>query len=312
MPRTVRVATPGVVQHVISRFVDKRWELAGDEERREYLRRLGRALATSDWRCLAYCLMSNHLHFAMMAGEQPLASWALRVNPAFSRWLNKRHDRLGPVLANRPANYNIAPDRIARTVAYIHNNPVTAGVVEGARDSDWSSHRAYLGLDEAPRWLDVSMGMQLMGVKSKNSFDKLVVSSVGVHWAEPDHTVVRSKARQRGAVEVGSAFVSESVEFPLLARPFAAVPARIEDVLLIASNTLGVEEMPRRHARGDQAKLKRLVVHAARQAGISGSDAAAALNVSRQRASKIALTPLDEAEQEVARLIVERVRARDA
>ena len=36
---------------------------------------------------------------------------------------------------------------------YVHNNPVRAGVVDRASDSNWSSHRAYLGLEESPKWL---------------------------------------------------------------------------------------------------------------------------------------------------------------
>ena len=38
-------------------------------------------------------------------------------------------------------------------IRYVHNNPVRAGVVERASESDWSSHRAYLGLAPTPDWL---------------------------------------------------------------------------------------------------------------------------------------------------------------
>src|SRR5207344_226300 len=102
MPRSPRRTTPGALHHVISRFVDRRWYLSADREREKYLNLLGRALSQTDWRCIAYCLMSNHLHLAMVAGERSLDSWVRKVNSPFAHWLNAEHDRLGPVFANRP------------------------------------------------------------------------------------------------------------------------------------------------------------------------------------------------------------------
>ncbi|NVB81721.1 MAG: hypothetical protein HOV81_25225, partial [Kofleriaceae bacterium] len=59
--------------------MDREWFLTSDNERRYYLQLLARALRQTDWRCVAYCLMSNHLHFAMIAGEKNLESWAKKV-----------------------------------------------------------------------------------------------------------------------------------------------------------------------------------------------------------------------------------------
>ena len=70
--RTARATPEGEVHHVISRFVDGRFFLTTDSERAHYLRLLGKALQKSDWTCLAYAVMSSHIHLAMIAGRKPL------------------------------------------------------------------------------------------------------------------------------------------------------------------------------------------------------------------------------------------------
>jgi len=54
MPRLPRFIEPGTVYHLISRFVDREWFIKREDERRTYLRLLGRALLDSDWRCFSF------------------------------------------------------------------------------------------------------------------------------------------------------------------------------------------------------------------------------------------------------------------
>src|SRR5215467_11293888 len=135
--RMARLFVPEVVYHLIWRFVDRRWFFTADEERETYLRMLGHALSQTEWRCLAYALMSNHIHLAAVAGRDPLGPWAKAVNSNFAQWMNQRHGRLGPLIADRPRAHATAPEKEAGVISYIHNNPVRARVVERASDSTW-------------------------------------------------------------------------------------------------------------------------------------------------------------------------------
>jgi hypothetical protein len=54
--------------------------------------------------------------------------------------------------------------RAARLLAYQHLNPVSAKVVDHAADSTWTSHRAYVGTQPAPDWLEVKLGLSLCGL----------------------------------------------------------------------------------------------------------------------------------------------------
>jgi hypothetical protein len=59
----------------------------------------------------------------------------------------------GPVFAGPPKTVNFSDDKAGYLAAYLHNNPVRAGIVQNAADSTWTSHRAYIGLDPAPDFL---------------------------------------------------------------------------------------------------------------------------------------------------------------
>jgi hypothetical protein len=315
MARIARLTTPGALHHVISRFVDRDWLVSSDHERAFYLGLLGRALQTSDWRCLAYCLMSNHIHLAMVAGRQELQSWAKKVNSPFAIWLNDQRGRLGPVYADRPSTYRVPGGREPELLAYIHNNPVRARVVATARDSTWSSHRAYLGLEARPPWLHVGEGLQRAACPADpDRFDGFVNGLRDARPAFPDLGVARSAARRHGPFEIATPTLSDSVEVPIVSRTFAPQRPPVTAIVEAVASQLGVSAiaMSRPHARGDVASGKRIVVHAAVALGIAISDAATAVNVSRQRGSAVAKQALSRDERAVANEIVALLGGRRA
>lgn len=185
MPRYRRQIATGSVQHIISRFVNREFRFASSssgtrDARQEYLRRAARVLQRSDWRALGFVLMSSHVHWAMQAGSQPSSAVIKPLHSGFATWLNTLEGRLGPVFADRHRNLTFEGPSAALLLAYIHNNPVRAGVVADPADSSWTSHRAYLGLVPAPPWLDVQLGLHLCGFDASASgrlrFHELVVA----------------------------------------------------------------------------------------------------------------------------------------
>jgi REP-associated tyrosine transposase len=144
----------GGLFHVIIRFHNREYLLDFPDARSRYLDALGRGIERSDVRLFAYCLMSSHIHLLLQLGRTTLGTFTKSVNTGWVNWLNKRFKRLGTAMANRPASVFCDSDTYAlELVRYIHNNPVRAGVVASAEGSAWSSHRAYLGLDEPAKWL---------------------------------------------------------------------------------------------------------------------------------------------------------------
>src|SRR5262249_10548095 len=80
--------------------------------------------------------------------------------------------RIGALFVRGPRDIRTPADRVASLLAYIHNNPVRAGVVSTAADSDWTSHRAYLGLERRPPWLQVDLALARAGFSTPEAFDE--------------------------------------------------------------------------------------------------------------------------------------------
>lgn len=271
MPRTARLTTPGVLYEVESRLLDGR-ALTSNEECERFLVLFGRALERSDWRCVAYRLKGHRLCFAMIAGEQPLDSWTRRAHGAFARWFNRRHDRRGSLFADRPSTRAVSSKCVASVIADLHRDRAPGATV--------SSHRIYLGLSAAPKWLQVAEGLERAGFADPQSFN----AYVGADRYEWLDQASRMRVPGRGdglelpAVVRGGPIRSAHVSSHVLAL-LVAVARRCE---------LPLDALRRRYARGPVSRAKRVAIHAAVNAGISLAHVAAALDVTRQRGSAIA------------------------
>jgi hypothetical protein len=303
--RIIRRNHPGVYYHLIARFVENRWFLDTPDARACYLRLLGRALADSDWSCLAYALMSNHIHLLMRAGATLLKSWGLRVHPPFAIWINDRLERIGPVFTRGPRDYAIPLERARHVIAYIHKNPVRAGVVARASDSTWTSHRAYAGLVRSPSWLAVDEGLALSGFTDRVDFAGWIDQEAGDPGYETV-TEVQRTARKRATIEVATP--SHNV-VPLVARPGTAVridPRRVI-VAVAAYMDLSLDAITSRRRNPIIHAARVIAVHVARQLHVAGADIAASLGITPQAVSKIALRPAPAALSSTIALVLERL-----
>lgn len=290
--RIRRVIEPTVTYHVISRFVDKRWYLETDEDRELYLRLLGTALRESDWRLLAYALMSSHTHLEVIAGFTAFGALMKRVHAPFARIVNERRAGLGPLFADRPAAWGLRTADEGRAIAYIHNNPVRANVASSARDSAWTSHRAYIGLAPRPAWLAVDEGLARCGVEAAE-FDAWVASTLPCDLTESVAGIHRV-ARRRGAIELGTP-ISNPLVTPLVARRFARIRPDPRVVVALVASTMGVapETITSRTHEELAVRARRIAVRSGVAVGLCASEMAAALGVSRQAAAKMLRLPLE-------------------
>lgn len=158
MPRSARLYYPGGFFHLISRFYNRSWLMDGAAERLHYLKLYEKVAQRTDATVLAWCLMSSHIHLVVKAGNDPLSVLMKAVNTGFANWVNKRKGRAGAVFSDRYKAILVEGEPfLLELVRYVHNNPVRAGVVVAPEESSWSSHRAYLGLEAPPDWLNTGV-----------------------------------------------------------------------------------------------------------------------------------------------------------
>ncbi len=162
MTRLARENIPGALTHVVSRLAPRGARL-GDEDRANYLSRVDSAIVDSDWQLLAYALMPDRIHWLAIAGHSPLSELVKRLHPGFAQWLNRHQQRVGRVFADRPRTLESNLSDALDLIAFVHNSPVREGHATSAVESEWTSHRAYLGYEPAPRWLRVDRGLVLCG-----------------------------------------------------------------------------------------------------------------------------------------------------
>lgn len=302
--RHLRCIVPGITYHLIPRFVDRGWFFTNDEQREQYLWFLGKALLQSDWRCTSYALMSSHIHLLLVAGHSPLASWAKRAHTPFAMWMNEQHDRIGPLFVRGPKDLATPPAAIGAVIAYIHNNPVRAGVAANAAASDWTSHRAYLGRAPRPSWLHVELGYEQMGLDVEQ-FEQLVA-----HEPEDPCRPPRVRRTSRhGQIELGTPTGTHPPAIPIMTRPVARLRVDPRWFTQVAASLVGIDES-RLCSRSRQRAVvgaRRAVVHAGRRFGIANADLAAVLAISGAAVCNILLVQLDDSTQQLCDHIIERV-----
>jgi len=154
MARRPREDYPGATHHVYARGNGLQEIFLDDADRRTYLSMLGRVVARMEWRCLAYCLMSNHMHLLLETPSANLGAGMQYLHGFYAQTFNQRHSRSGHLFQGRYGAVRIEDDpQLWATVRYIAHNPVEAGFSASAIEWPWSSHRAVVRRD-APAWLD--------------------------------------------------------------------------------------------------------------------------------------------------------------
>lgn len=148
--------------HVMNRGVDRQQVFFADSDRVDFERLLGVGHQRFGVEVHAYCLMTNHFHLLLRCPSGGLSSYMHDIGSAFTRHVNDRIGRDGPLFRGRFRSLPVDTDSYVRcAVRYIHRNPLEIPTVEHIDAYPWSSHRVYLKCRRRPVWLrtDVVLDM---------------------------------------------------------------------------------------------------------------------------------------------------------
>lgn len=145
MPRIARIVIPDVAHHVTQRGNRRQDVFFGDADYAAYFALLKRACTANGVRCLAWCLMPNHVHLILTPPSPESLQLAVSdVHRRYARQINRAHNWTGYLFQGRFASYPMDERHLVTAVRYVENNPVAAGLVAHAEDWRWSSARAHV------------------------------------------------------------------------------------------------------------------------------------------------------------------------
>jgi len=146
MPRKPRLFVPGASYHVYCRVARGEDVFSDSREAKAFVQTLRDVKRRDGFLVLAWCLMSNHYHLMLQTGSVPLWRTMARLQGIVARAHNRRHDYHGRLWQARyKARIVDSNQYFWQVVAYVHLNPVAAGLVEDPSDYELSGHRDVIG-----------------------------------------------------------------------------------------------------------------------------------------------------------------------
>jgi len=149
MPRKSRIDAPGAMHHIIVRGIDRQKIFKNDEDRNNFLSRLGVILAETKTDCYAWALIPNHFHLLLRTGNVSISNVMRRLLTGYALWYNRRHGRYGHLFQNRYKSILCQEDAyLLELVRYIHLNPIRAKVVPDIKTLDrypYCGHSVLMG-----------------------------------------------------------------------------------------------------------------------------------------------------------------------
>jgi len=131
------------------RGIEKRQIFEDDQDREDFLHRLGKVLEQCQASCFAWTLIPNHVHILLRTGPVPLGKMMRRLLTGYAVRFNRRHQRSGHLFQNRYRSLVCEEELyLLELVRYIHLNAIRAGLVKDIGQLDryrWSGHSVLMG-----------------------------------------------------------------------------------------------------------------------------------------------------------------------
>lgn len=145
MPRTARIKGINSTYHIIQRGNERKRIFLCDGDKYRFLNTLERMKKKYNFELQAYCLMDNHVHLLINDNGNDISKVIKSINISYASYFNKAYNRVGHLFQDRFGSEVIENDEYHIAVsAYIHNNPVRAGMVNKPEEYKWSSMNIYI------------------------------------------------------------------------------------------------------------------------------------------------------------------------
>jgi putative transposase len=189
MPRRPRQLVEGGVYHVYNRLARGARVFAKRKAAERFVATLERARDRDGLTILAWCVLANHYHLAVRCGAVPLSRSIGFVQARFGQDYNRRSGEAGPLWQSRYKAKLVRDEGyLQQLVAYIHLNPVAAGVVSDPARYALCGHGELVGAREQ-RLIDVDGTLAMFDsgrTAARRSYMRLVKRGRKEAWALED------------------------------------------------------------------------------------------------------------------------------
>ncbi|OQX51450.1 MAG: chromosomal replication initiator DnaA [Candidatus Cloacimonas sp. 4484_209] len=185
MARALRLSFENAFYHVTARGIRKENIFYSDKDKKVFLDKMNETFDKYSFVLYAYCLMDNHYHLFIKTPFANISQGMHYLNTSYANWFRAKHKLMGTIFQGRYKSILVDEDSYALVLsAYIHLNPLRAGMVENIEDYPFSSFLDYIG-KRSPlvRRLDMSLILNMLSNDIKQSqkrYQQFVMENVGL------------------------------------------------------------------------------------------------------------------------------------
>lgn len=154
MARPLRIEYEHAFYHVISRAARGEAVFTSTHDKLKFLDKCAETVEKFKLRLHAYVIMNNHYHLLLETPGANLSKAMHHLNTSYANWFRCKYQTRGEVFQGRYRAILVEKDSYLQILsAYIHLNPVRAGMVQEPEAYRFSSFPAYCGKVRVPPFL---------------------------------------------------------------------------------------------------------------------------------------------------------------
>ncbi len=176
MSRPLRIEYDDAFYHIIARGERLETIFTSTADKDKFLIKVGETAEKYQLLIHAYVLMDNHYHLLVETPQGNLSQAMHYLNASYSNWFRYKYKIVGSVFQGRYKAILVEKDEYLKVLsAYIHLNPVRAGMVTEPSLYKYSSYRFYSQKLKQPAFLRTMDLLEMFNGKS-SEYSKFVAS----------------------------------------------------------------------------------------------------------------------------------------
>jgi len=183
MARPLRLSFENATYHITARGNRRESIFYSEKDRQVFLDKMNETFTKYSFILYAYCLMDNHYHLFLKTPLANLTDGMHYLNSSYANWFRTKYKIAGAVFQGRYRSVLVEEDNYALMLsAYIHLNPVRAGMVKRIEEYRWSSFLDYIGIRKTTiKRLDTSFILRQLDAdldKAAEKYKSFVIGNI--------------------------------------------------------------------------------------------------------------------------------------